>query len=164
MTKFTVEDALVECRNREAARRDHADQEARRAAGVCRSGLGPDPIAPLDEAALIEKAERLTAERNAWLRSPRGRFVRACGEIHRAAGYSDEAETALGYYRRSFADEREPVNAHAVAMAIKALNEVPGNDAREARAALCDLLAANEDDVMIPFMERVERAVLGALS
>lgn len=126
----------------DAAREIVATQQSRRAnhsTGVSWGGLTTE-LAPLETVEAV--AERLKAEherREAFLGTPRGRFVVAVNSLG-ALGYA-EANTLLSLYSRCLADEREAVNVGAVGSALRILNEVGHSHAREGIAALADLLA-----------------------
>lgn len=123
-----------------------AAQEAARAAyrprdGVRFSGATYDvpTVETVDEVAARLQAD--TARAQAFRRSPRGRFLTAVEAIRDAGGYASEAYDLEGIYRRSLTTLNGPgLDVAAVGAALVILNPIPGADAREARAALAELL------------------------
>ena len=75
----------------------------------------------------------------AFKASPRGRFIAAIRQMEEIS-YAREACDLEGIYRRSLADDREPLNTEAVGAALTILNKVPGKDAGAAIDALAELL------------------------
>ena len=71
------------------------------------------------------------------------RFFSAVRQLEQL-GYLAEAYDLEGIYRRSLADEREPLNVAAVGSALAILNRINGADARDARDALAELLMKTE--------------------
>jgi hypothetical protein len=80
---------------------------------------------------------------DAFRRSPRGRFLRALRQL-REIGYDHPAETARACYSRGFGDPRTAPDTTEIGRALAALNDIPGQDARDARAALSDLLVGEQ--------------------
>lgn len=138
----TFDSTLTELRNQNAARKEHVRQEA--AHSRLWSGLGPDPYAPPSMEVLLERAERLSAEREAWMESPRGKLTFALSEL-RQVGADAEADVVYAAYCRGFKDDREPVNTAEVVRALKALDTLPRVVANDAREALYAILADNEN-------------------
>lgn len=129
-----------------AAREIVAGQEARREAapklGVRFSGMDPElpTVEPVETVA--RRLERQHEAREAFLASPRGRFVKAVTSLG-ALGYV-EADTLLAIYSRSLADEGAPIDARAIdaiGRALRILNGMSHSHAREAIDALADLMA-----------------------
>lgn len=120
------------------ARRDQA-----RTGGVSWSGL-TSPAPEVEDVEVVRL--RIVAGHDsavAWAKTPRGRFYRAIQQL-REIGYTDEAERLEGHYRRSLADDREPLNVPAVGAALAILNPLAGQDARDARGALAELLMSDQ--------------------
>lgn len=125
---------LHTARNREDVRRRAHEEEAKRSSGVCFSGMGPGVFRPLSDEALIVEARGHLA----FADGPRGHFVKSLRKLER--DYPAEAYQLTGVWCRDLADERQPLNVRAVAVAMLILNKLSGFDAEDARDALCELV------------------------
>lgn len=108
--------------------------------GVCWSGMGHDPAPKVETVeAVADRLERRAAEREAFLVTPRGRFILAVNSLGRL-GF-DEADTVLSIYSRNLADERQPLNVEAAGRALRILADIRHSDAIEAIRAVADMMA-----------------------
>lgn len=101
--------------------------------------VGPSP------AELAARRDASMAAVQAQRHSPRGLFRTALHGIAAMPTYEGEADRLRGIFNRELADEREPLNTHAVGACITILNKVPGAAARAALDALAELLLADGD-------------------
>lgn len=108
--------------------------------GVCWGGMAPS--APVVETvdAVAARLQATTARAIAFRKTPRGRFVTAIDALQ-SEGDTCEVGLALrGYFNRSLADEREPLNLEAVGRCLQLLAPIDTQDAQAAELALADLL------------------------
>lgn len=82
----------------------------------------------------------------AFAASPLGRFYRAVREIQDLGCYLEEGDKLEGWYRRSLSASRrgEPLNVGAVGACLAILEGMPAAVARDARAALIEMLISTE--------------------
>ena len=122
--------------------RQKAAREAR-TIGVCWSGMtSPAPVVEDVETGrqrLVEQDER----GKAFMLSPLGRFYCAFRELENV-GCPEEAYQLEGIYRRSLADQREPLNVRAVGACLAVLEGLPRSVAKDARAALIEMLLQSD--------------------
>lgn len=90
--------------------------------------------------ACAARLEADTARALAFRRTPLGRFLTAVDELDQGGGYADEALRLRGYYSRSLADDREPVDMGAVAACLRILAGINVRSARDGIAALADVM------------------------
>lgn len=130
----------------------HHRREAARSSGVSFGGLGPTPPVEVQVHDMVAAATAAYERDAKWKKSPRGRLSYAITAI-RQAGYGSSASILYGYYSRDLADDRQPVNTHAVRMCLEELSGLPMADgavrevAMQAVRALADLLGADEQRV-----------------
>jgi len=118
-------------------------EEARRQSGVRWSGMDCEPFPVETVDACAARLEREHAAREAFFATPRGRYLRAVNSLG-GLGYT-EADALLSIYSRTLADADAPMDERrvdAIGRAIRVLNGIAHSHAREAIAALADLLAA----------------------
>lgn len=121
-----------------AARAFH-NQEAARTRGVSLAGFEMEPFREPTQAEIDAEIQERLAAIAAFRASPRYRFLAALKQLSEI-GYGAEAEDARACYARGFSNDREPVSAAEIGRALELLNPIAGQDAREARQALAELL------------------------
>lgn len=106
--------------------------------GVCWSAMSPAyPV--VERVEDVEAQLRETwAQHEAFRASPRGRFLGAVREL--ADDHGAEWHALMGYYDRSLADDRQPLNVEAVGRCLKILAAMEPVAAQDAELALSDLL------------------------
>lgn len=130
----------AEIRARHQARLDMRLAETRRNNSTLWSGY-VEPVYCMPSDAEIEAQARAeTASLEAFKRSTRGRFLRALKDIEVGGGYPAEVYAARAAYGRGIADDRKAPDATEIGHAIKALADIPHQEARDAVAALAELL------------------------
>lgn len=126
------------------ARQIVADQERRAATsykgGVSWSGMSPERPTVERVEDVVDRLERVHAAAKAFRDTPRGRFVTAVDSLQESGGFEAEALRLRGFYNRSLADAREPLNVHAVADCLEILATIRHSDAFAATLALAELL------------------------
>lgn len=88
--------------------------------------------------AVVERLQAEEARRQAWRKSSRGRFVLACLELCDLGFH--EADAAYSAACRNFRDAREAVDLREVGVALQALASINHSTAREALAALAEIV------------------------
>lgn len=127
---------LARERRKEDAKRAHHQREVERSRGLSdyieRPDYRSEPQIMVDAMAALDRDRAFKA-------SPRGRYLAALAGLDQL-GYAAEAERARQAYRRGFEDDRYPVNPREIGCALTILNPIAGQDARDARDALAELL------------------------
>jgi hypothetical protein len=108
--------------------------------GVSWSGLSPSRPTVETVEEVEARLQAISARALAFRRTPLGRFLTAVDELQAAGGYEDEALRLRGYYSRSMADGREPVDIHAVAACVRILAGINTSVARAGLEALADVM------------------------
>lgn len=127
-------------RNKEDAKRAHHAREVERSRGL--SDYIERPVYRSEPEIMLAAMEALDRAR-AFRASPRGRYVAALAGLAEL-GYAAEAERARQAYHRGFADETRPPNVREIGCALAILNPIAGQDARDARDALAELLLSGQ--------------------
>lgn len=125
-------------RSAETFRQEQADRDAQ--SGVRWAGLDAEPFRAMSEEAVVREAAKKAAHREAYRASPQFRFAQALRGLEQLS-YGQEADTARRCMERGFSFG-EPVNMREIGAALAVLNPIAGRDARDARAALAELLMA----------------------
>lgn len=126
----------------ERARRRTSDPEVTRSKGVHFGGMEAEAFPTREPEQLVADARARKQRADTFSASPRGRLVRAIHELG-TLGWN-EAEAVRAIYSRSLAAEDQAVDARfadAVGRAVRILIGINHSHAREAIAALADLLA-----------------------
>lgn len=108
--------------------------------GVRWSGLSDD----LDRQPTVEQLQReqakRVADREAYMASARGRFLKALAGVKLLPTYEQAGWKAHDAGSRGFLDSATPPSIGELGIALLALSDVPGNDARAAREALAEIM------------------------
>lgn len=104
--------------------------------GVRWSGMDAEPFRARTIGQMIADADkaRKAAE------SPRGRFLQALQGVADYPTWEAAAEKARAAYWRGFADDGRATSVGEIGVALLALNDAPGQAARDAREALAEIL------------------------
>lgn len=130
----------------QTARQIVANQQAAQAAFFARyrnisgaTDYGCPEVETVEEVAA--RLHQHAADARAFRRTALGRFLTAVDQLEAAGGYEDEALRLRGYYSRSLADQRDPLNVSAVSACIRILAGINVSVARDGIAALADVMA-----------------------
>lgn len=117
--------------------------------GVHYSGPAPDAprVETVENVAL--RLEREAQRIASWKITPRGRFYVCINDLRDTGAYADEAARLERWYLTSISDERSPLNVKAVATCLVILDGISTSTAREASAALHELLLADRPAMLI---------------
>lgn len=123
-----------------------AERENARNSGVRYAGAEPIQFKPRTQAQVLADADKAVAKTQAFRASPRGRFLAAVSRMEREGEYAATSYACRAFFGRELADERQAISVSSIAKTLAALNACDGEAARNARAALCDLLIGEQSE------------------